>query len=78
MDLIDQFFEDEADDRVREILLRACTRRDLEQGYLTFNAFNVRLDYGVGIAVVEDELNPEAEQSISISELIRRLEQPPG
>jgi len=42
--LADDFFTEECNEYVRELLLREAERTDLQKNYLTFDRFNVRLD----------------------------------
>lgn len=69
--LLDQFLAEECNayvvQRIREEAAAAGER------YLIFNRFNVRLDLDAGVATIEDEIDPDAETSLPVTELLDRL-----
>jgi hypothetical protein len=72
--LIDRFFEHEATEHVRDLLLGAIDAGQAEgTTYFTFNAFNVLLDYDRGSATIEDEFDVVAMCRIGFAEFARRL-----
>ena len=71
MDVVERFFADECNEYVRERLLGAIERRD--QASFTFNVFNVHLNFPTDEAVIEDELDPTIEATISIPAFEARL-----
>jgi hypothetical protein len=72
-DLLDQFLAHELNDYVRSTLLDAAVVPIAGSKYFTFNAFNVLLDFERAIAVVENELDPTASETVDLSEFTRRL-----
>ena len=70
--LLDQFVAEECTPHVVGVL-RAQTSGGTGERYLTFNRFNVRLDLDSGAAVIEDELDPDLEQSMSIQDFVAAL-----
>lgn len=73
MSLVDQFFAEECDEHVRELLLREAERRQHGSRYFTFNRFNVRLDIDSASALIEDELDASASTTVSLGEFVERL-----
>ena len=74
-ELLHLFFTDEYNPYVGRTLRDAlAAERD---AYLTFNRFNVKIDRSAGLVVVEDELDPTAEETIEIGEFERALSSQP-
>jgi hypothetical protein len=76
MSVVAEFFEHEFNEHVRTVL-----ERELDTGrpaYLTFNIFNVRLDPDAGTATVEDELDPDREETLPITAFARRIQDQPS
>jgi hypothetical protein len=71
--LIDRFFREECNDYVRELLLEEIRTRSEGRRRFTFNVFNVLLDVDSGMVTVEDVLEPDADQSVPLSEFHARL-----
>jgi hypothetical protein len=69
--LLEQFLSEECDAhvvrRIREEVSASGER------YLTFNRFNVRLDLNDGTATIEDELDPDSEASMPLTEFLANL-----
>ena len=72
-DLIDRFFAEECNDYVKNVLIREIASRSAGSRYLTFNAFNVLLDFDAGVITVDDELDAESTCSIPIAAFNERL-----
>lgn len=71
--VLERFFRDEVDEYVAGVLLRDAVTRTSGEVYRTFNIFNVRLDFDAGTATVEDELDPDLEESIELRGFLDRL-----
>jgi hypothetical protein len=71
--LIDRFLAEDCTDSVRALLLHEIDARSSGRRYLTFNVFNVLLDFDTGIATIEDELDVESSWSIPPAAFGRRL-----
>lgn len=72
MSVVTEFLENELDEYVREVLLR-----ELDAGhaaYLTFNIFNVRIDPDLALVTIEDELDPDREESLEVAEFRSMVE----
>jgi hypothetical protein len=73
MTVVSEFFLNEFNEHVREVL-----RRELASGrhsYLTFNVFNVRLDPEAGFVTVEDELDPNRREVVDLAEFARLIKE---
>lgn len=73
MSVIKGFFANEFDEYVRDRV-----RRELDAGryaHLTFNIFNVLLDPEAGAATVEDVLDPDRAETVSLEEFTRMIEE---
>ncbi|WP_448629236.1 hypothetical protein [Cellulomonas soli] len=71
---LQDFLNHEADGLVRSELLSAVDHLAAEQRYFTYNTFNVLLDGESQLATVEDELDVERAQTVSLrafAELLR-------
>lgn len=73
MAVISEFFLNEFNDYVASVLRRELAAR--RHAELTFNIFNVQLDPEAGLATVQDELDPERSEVISLAELARMVEE---
>ena len=73
--LVEQFFAEEADDYVKEVLRAELRSRLSGSRYFTFNVFNVRLDFDAETATVEDELESGREESVPLADFRARLEE---
>jgi hypothetical protein len=71
--LMSRFLDEEADDSARSVIAAVFASRTSGVEYLAFNVFNVRLDFDSGIATVEDELDPLAEESLPLSAFCSEL-----
>ena len=71
--VVERFFDVEANEHVRRVLTTELSSRTTGSRYLTFNVFNVRLDFDVGVATFEDELDPATTKSLPLADLRRRL-----
>jgi hypothetical protein len=72
--LMDRFFEHEATEHVRNLLLGAIDAGQAEgTRYFTFNAFNVLLDYDQGSATIEDEFDVLAMCRVGLADFAQRL-----
>lgn len=72
MSVVAEFFENEFNEYVREVLRREL---DAERAaYLTFNIFNVRIDPGLALVTIEDELDPDREESLEVAEFRTMVE----
>lgn len=71
--LMERFLTEEADEHVRDVLQRELRRGTSGSRYLTFNIFNVRLDFDRGVATLEDELDPQSEETMALEAFERRL-----
>lgn len=69
--LTDLFFSDEFNEFVASVLQEVLAAE--RNAYLTFNRFNVRIDRKMSTVTIEDELDPTAEESMSIDTFKRRL-----
>lgn len=67
--VVEQFFAEEADDHVKDVLRGELRSRLSGSRYFTFNVFNVRLDFDADTATVEDELNSAREEPVSLAEV---------
>lgn len=63
---VQDFMNHEADDFVRSELLRAIDQLDAGQRYFTYNTFNVLLDADAQLATVEDELDVDRAETVSL------------
>jgi hypothetical protein len=72
-DFADRFFSEEVDEYVRNLLDQELRSRSSGSRYLTFNVFNVNLDFDEGVATIEDELDPASSEVLSLDELRGRL-----
>lgn len=71
---LQDFMTHEADDLVRSELLSAIDELAVGQRYFTYNTFNVLLDAETQLATVEDELDVERAETVSLeafAELLR-------
>jgi hypothetical protein len=75
-EVLDRFIRNDFDAYVRERLLAESASRSTGEVYLTFNIFNVRLDFDAASATVEDEFDPEAQETVPLAELLRRARSP--
>jgi hypothetical protein len=71
--VLERFFLDEVDDHVAKVLLQDADARTTGEVYRTFNVFNVRLDFDASTATVEDELDPELEETVELRGFLDRL-----
>jgi hypothetical protein len=72
MSVVTEFLENEFNAYVREVLLREL---DAERSaYLTFNIFNVRIDPELALVTIEDELDPDREESLGVAEFRAMVE----
>ena len=74
MDLLDRLLAQDGDG-----FMRAAMRRELQQPgpahrELTFNVFDVTLDFDRGTAVVYDELDADDSLQLALDEVRRRLD----
>jgi hypothetical protein len=67
--LLARFLAEEATVYVTNLILDAIDRRTSGAEYLTFNVFNLRLDFDEGTATIEDELDASAEEDVAIDAL---------
>lgn len=67
--VVEQFFAEEADDHIKDVLRGELRSRLSGSRYFTFNVFNVRLDFDADTATVEDELNSAREEPVSLAEV---------
>jgi hypothetical protein len=72
-DIVAEFFHGEINQHTASILISALAEPASGTKYFTFNAFNVLLDFDRQVATIEDELDPEAEESIPLGLLADRL-----
>ncbi len=73
MAVVAEFFLNEFNDYVASVLRHELsTGRSVE---LTFNVFNVRLDPQAGLAVVQDELDPERCETVDLTEFASMVEE---
>lgn len=70
---IQDFMIHEADDFVRSELLDAIDQLELGQRHFTFNTFNVVLDIDHQSARVEDELDVERSETVSLGTFAQLL-----
>lgn len=68
-----RFLAEEATQYERDRLLRVANERTAGVEYFTFNVFNVRLDFDAEQVTVEDELDPESEETSPISDFLAAL-----
>ena len=61
------FLQEECNEYVRSLLLAEMPRRSVGVKYLTFNVFNVNLDFEQQLVTVEDELDPDADETLPLS-----------
>jgi hypothetical protein len=73
--LLEDFLTEECTDHVVS-LLREEAKASSGEKYLTFNRFNVRLDLDARIATIEDELDPDEEVSLPLSQFLDHLSNP--
>ncbi len=69
------FLIHEADEFVRAELLGVISQLEVGQRYFTYNTFNVLLDADTQVATIEDELDIERSESVSLvafADLLRR------
>lgn len=71
--LIERFFDEEASPHARARIREEATNRTSGVAYFAFNVLNLRLDFDQGLATVEDELDPEAEESMALLEFMTQL-----
>lgn len=70
--LLDQLFDEDLDEHTARVLADELgARRD---GYITLNRFNVKIQPDVGIVVIEDELDPESEEVVRLTQFIEALD----
>ncbi|RZS36375.1 hypothetical protein EV193_10756 [Herbihabitans rhizosphaerae] len=74
-DLVRRFFDEECEPHVVRVLLSEMNARSLGLTSFTFNVFNVTLDFDNSRVVIEDDLNPEGDAEVSLSEFRSELEQ---
>jgi hypothetical protein len=60
--LMSRFFAEDASEYVTRLLLDLLRRKTSGVEYLTFNIFNVRLDFETRMATIEDELDATSEE----------------
>lgn len=72
--LVERFFNEEASPYVRDRVRQAASDRTSGVAYLTFNVLHVRLDFDRGLAIIEDELDPESEESTPLAEFLSKVE----
>ena len=73
--LVLRFLAEEGNEYVRSLLLEELAQPSGGAKYLTFNVFNVNLDFEAQLATVEDELDPDAVETLSLSDFRGLLEQ---
>lgn len=70
--VLEEFFAHEVDDRVRSELIEVIARGTGDR-YLTYNTFNVRLDFDHERVTIEDELDVHRQCVISLHEFAAML-----
>lgn len=73
--LVLRFLKEECNEYVRSLLLTEMGRPSGAAKYLTFNVFNVNLNFEQQLATVEDELDPESEETLPLSDFQALLQQ---
>lgn len=71
--VVSEFFLNEFDAYVRDALRRALAAG--RPAYLTLSIFNVRLDPEAALATIEDELDPDPEETVNLAEFARMVEE---
>lgn len=59
---------------VIEVVREVLHRRSVGAEYLTFNVFNLRLDFDTRVATVEDELEPDEEERLPLDDFAALIE----
>lgn len=72
-DLVDRFFAEEYDDYVKDKLLTEIGTRSIGLHRLTFNVFDVVLDFDSRTVTIEDVLDPDSDESIGLADFEARL-----
>lgn len=72
--LLQRFITEEASLELADMILGILCQRTSGVEYLTFNVFNLRLDFDMQTALIEDELDPDAEEGLSLDSLKAALE----
>lgn len=67
--LLDLFFRDEYDRSVADLVANAIAAPG--NSYLELNRFNVRIDRAAGMVVLEDVIDADAEERLTIDEFVR-------
>jgi hypothetical protein len=77
-ELTRRFLRDEANGYVRERLLAVVDHRASGVEHLTFNVFNVNMDFDSGTVTIEDELDADVEESVPMREFLAALRPGPA
>ncbi len=72
--LLQRFLAEEASLDLVDMILGILGQRTSGVEYLAFNVFNVRIDIDMQTALIEDELDPDAEEGLSLDAFRAALE----
>jgi hypothetical protein len=73
-ELMRRFFDDELDAHVRAVLVTEIANRKSGRAYFTFNVVNVLIDVAAQSVTLEDELSPDVEVTVPLSQFAGCLE----
>lgn len=73
-DVLERFMRDELDEFVRTRVLNEARSRTTGEALLTFNIFDVRLDFDVRSATIVDVLEPDVDESVPLEDFVARLD----
>jgi hypothetical protein len=71
--LLDRFLTEEANEYVRELLMREFQTRTSGSRRFTFDVFNVRMDFDASTATIEDVLEADSSYSMPLRDFEARV-----